>query len=74
MVVIVEPKPEAGRSIEERHGLAGAIRALGSWGGHVAIAPLAAAMRTVSPAVAKALAAWTRSVTAATRGVGKHVR
>jgi hypothetical protein len=118
MVVIVEPKLEARRSVEERHGFVAALRALGGMGGHVSApmslgtrrsveerhgfagvlralggmgghvgaphvprsgdrvtaSPLSAALRKISPAVVKGLAACARSVTATTRGVGKLVR
>ena len=62
MVVIVEPKLEARRSVEERHGE------------RVTASPLSDALRKISPAVVKGLAACARSVTTTTRGVGKLVK
>ncbi len=69
MVVIVEP-----RSDEGGDGTRGRPEGASAPGSRVTASPLSAALRKISPAVVKALTACAKSVTAATRGVGKLLR
>lgn len=69
MVVIVEP-----RSDEGGDGTRGRPEGASVPGDRVRALPLSAALRKVCPAVVKALTACAKSVTTATRGVGRFLR